>query len=95
MTQSHFQPWFAAGVEAWTLAVEASAVIALRTAKLAMGGDWSGRESRLMMTEKVSAALELQTAMLTGGLSANPASATRQALNLYTRRARANRIRLS
>ncbi|HUQ12913.1 MAG TPA: hypothetical protein VM055_01390 [Novosphingobium sp.] len=95
MLPSLSQSWLAAGIEAWTLTAEASAVIALRTVKLAMGRDWSGRETRLMVTEKLSAALELQTAMLTGTLSVDPAFATRQALNLYTRRARANRIRLS
>lgn len=95
MIKHQFQSWFAAGLEAWSLGLEASQVIALRTTKLAMGRDLSGRETRLMMTEKVSAAIELQTAMMTGAFSANPASATRQALNLYTRRARANRIRLS
>lgn len=89
-----YAPWIQASVEAWTLGMEASAVIALRTTKIAAGGIAAQREAQLMLTEKLGAALELQTALVTGRLGTSPVAATRKALRHYGRKVRANRRRL-
>ena len=87
--------WFDLGLDAWTLGVESSAVIALRATNAAMGRDLGGQEARLMIGEKMAAAIELQAAFLTGGLGGDPAAATKKLLRSYTRKVRANRRRLT
>ena len=94
MTRRKAQNWFSAGMDAWTLGFEASQVIGLRAAKIVLGGPEAERETRLMISEKVSSLFELQTAMFTGGLGATPAAATRKVLSHYQRKVRANRRRL-
>ncbi|KRA84646.1 hypothetical protein ASD76_06300 [Altererythrobacter sp. Root672] len=94
-TNDAYRRWLNLGFDAWVLGVEASTVIALRASKAAMGGDADGREARRMINEKVTAAIELQTAFLTGRLGTDPASATKRVVRKYTRKVRANRRRLS
>ena len=95
MKRSSPQAWTSLGLDAWALGLEASAVIGLRTMKLAMGGAGTGAEAQLMVSEKVKAALELQTALMTGKISADPVQAGRAIVAHYTRKTRANRRRLS
>ena len=83
--------WLRAGMDAWTLGLEASAVVALRTAKLAAGGGEAAREAELMVAEKVRAAVELQAALL----GATPLGGTQLALRHYRGKVAANRRRLS
>jgi len=87
-------PWMGIGLDAWRLGLEAQSVIALRTFKVATGGDASGAESALMVREKLASAATLQTLALTGGLGATPASAAARTLAHYRRKVRANRRRL-
>jgi hypothetical protein len=61
-------PWFCAGFYAWSLGLEASSVISLRTLKIAVGGPAAEAEARRMVSEKLEAGLTLQTLALTGGL---------------------------
>ena len=70
-------------------------MIALRTAKVLSGGDAKGDEARLMVSEKLAAAFEVQSAMLSGALGGSPAAATKKVLRTYTRKVRANRKRLA
>nr|WP_166174991.1 hypothetical protein [Altererythrobacter segetis] len=93
--KSLYGRWFDLGLDAWTLGIESSAVIALRTTNAAMGGDADGREARRMIQEKVSAAIELQSALLLGGLGTDPATAAKRVIRSYTRKVRANRRRLT
>jgi hypothetical protein len=95
MAKAGHKAWWNLGLEAWSLGVEASQVIVMRTAKVAMGGDADGRESRLMVSEKLAAVIEMQTALVTGALGANPAAATSKVIMHYRRKVRANRRRLS
>ena len=95
MGKSAFGDWFAAGMDAWSLGSEASTVIALRTARIAMGGSGALAETSLMFAEKMRAGFELQGAALTGRLGTAPAGATRKAIGLYRRKGRANRRRLA
>lgn len=90
-----YSAWIETSVEAWSLGVAASAVIAMRTAKIAAGGAAAQREAQLMVTEKIGAAIELQTALVTGGLGTDPNAATRKVLKHYGRKVRANRKRLT
>ena len=95
MTRSAYVGWATAGLDAWLLGIEAAAVIGLRTAKIAGGGDPDGRETRLMVAEKMQSAFELQVAMVTGALGATPLSGSRAVLRHYKRKVSANRRRLA
>ena len=95
MAKGLYDTWLSVGLDAWHLGVEASVVIALRTAKVGLGRDPRGHETSLMFTEKFWSAFELQSAFLTGKLGTNPASVAREVLNQYTTKVRANRRRLS
>ena len=86
--------WLTAGLEAWELGIEASAVIGMRAVKVAAGGPDVAREMQLMIAEKVNSAFELQTAFLTGGMGINPATATRRMVRHYRTKVSANRVRL-
>lgn len=88
-------PWPMIGFDAWALGLEAASVIGLRTMKIAMGGAAAEAESILMVDEKVKAAIDLQSQLLTGKLGATPATATKKALRHYARKVRANRKRLT
>ena len=75
--------------------LDAQQVVNLRLTRLA-GNDVSGREATLMVTEKIAAFGEAQTAVLlaiTAG--ASPEVAMRALFRPYQRRVRANRKRLS
>ncbi|WP_213980674.1 hypothetical protein [Sphingomonas sp. dw_22] len=87
--------WAGAGLDAWALGMEASTVIGLRLAKMAMGGPAARSEAWLMLSEKMQAATELQTALVTGQLGATPLAGTRKVLRHYRRKVKANRRRLS
>lgn len=89
-----YRQWQSLGLDAWTLGLEASSVIALRTAKVLSGGDANGDEARLMVSEKLAVALEVQSAMLSGALGGSPSAATKKVIGTYTRKVRANRKRL-
>lgn len=88
-------PWIGVGFQAWSLGLEASAVIGLRTLKIAQGGAAAQAEARRMIEEKAEAAAALQIKALTGALGATPAKASARAIAHYRRKVRANRRRLS
>jgi hypothetical protein len=87
--------WLKAGIDAWTLGAEASMVIGLRMAKVATGGSAAATEADLMVSEKVQAAWELQTQLLTAPLGMTPLGATRKTISHYRRKVGANRRRLT
>ena len=70
-------------------------MIALRTTNAWMGRDTDCREARLMVSEKIAAAIEIQSALMLGTLGRSPTVMTRKVLRTYTRKVRANRKRLS
>ena len=88
-------PWIAIGWNAWSLGLEAMAVIGLRTLKIAAGGAAGEAEAQRMVTEKVAAGLALQTMALSGDLGFTPEAAASRTLTHYRRKVRANRRRLS
>jgi hypothetical protein len=88
-------PWFGIGMSAWSLGMEASTVIGLRTLKLAAGGPAGEAEMGRMVSEKVKAGLELQMLAMTGALGLSPPAAASKVLTHYRRKVRANRRRLA
>ena len=88
-------PWLGVGISAWSLGMEASSVIGLRTMKIAAGGAAAEAEARRMVSEKVDAGFALQSLALTGGLGLTAHGAAAKILGHYRRKVRANRRRLS
>jgi hypothetical protein len=87
--------WLRIGFDAWTLGLEASTVIGLRTLKIAAGGAGAEAEARRMVSEKVDAAVGLQAKALSGELGFSGVDAATRTLAHYRRKVRANRRRLS
>ena len=83
------------GWNAWSLGVEASSVIALRTLKIAEGGPAAVYETERMVSEKIDAAAALHALAMSGGLGFTPAGAASKTLAHYRREVRANRRRLA
>lgn len=94
MAPRRVNPWFGIGLDAWSLGLEASTVIGLRTIKIAQGGAAGQAEAERMVKEKLKAATELQTRAWSGGLGATPASASARTIAHYRRKVQANRRRL-
>ncbi|WP_267350587.1 hypothetical protein [Sphingomonas sp. GM_Shp_2] len=87
--------WMKAGFDMWMLGAEASTVMALRMTRIAVGGSAGAEEAELMVTEKVRAAIELQTRLMNGGLGATALSGTQATLKYYRRKVAANNRRLT
>ena len=87
-------PWLSLTLDAWSLGMEASTVIGLRTMKLAAGGPAAEAEAVLMVSEKIEASLDLQHRAMTGGLGLTPPEAVAHTLTHFRRKVRANRRRL-
>ena len=87
--------WFGLGLEAWSLALDASAVMALRAMRIAAGGAQANRELAAMITEKVASGFALQTMMLTNRLGATPQAAAAKTLAHFRPKVHANRRRLT
>jgi hypothetical protein len=81
-------------MQTWALGIEASTVIAMRTAKLAAGGPAARKEADRMVREKINSAQILQARALSGNLGANPAAAAGNTIAHYRRKVTANRRRL-
>jgi hypothetical protein len=88
-------PWIGVGLNAWSLGIEAATVIGLRTLKIAAGGSAGEAEARLMVNEKIDAAVALQILGLTGGLGLTAHGAAAKTLSHYRRKVQANQRRLS
>ncbi len=87
--------WIRLTTDAWRLGLEASVVIAQRSARLAAGGPAAQAEALRMVSEKLDAGMALQLRAVTGGLGATPQAAAASVLTHYRRRVRANRRRLA
>lgn len=93
MAKDMLGDWWQTNLALWQLGMEASTVIALRSAKLAAGGPAATAEANRMIAEKTQAALEIQLGLMTGRFGP-PDTATRKVLKHYTTKVRANRRRL-
>ena len=91
-----FNPWFAFSLNAFQMGVEAQSVMALRLLRFASGGARSEAEATRMLAEKVTAAEEAQAVAALAAMSGKQSHVVAgKALNVYRKRVRANRRRLS
>lgn len=95
MTRPKNATWFAIGIDAWSLGAEAAWVIAMRGARLAMGGPNAGSEAQLMVAEKLAAGMDLGAKLAFGQLGASPEAIAAGTIRHYRRGVRANRNRLA
>jgi hypothetical protein len=86
--------WWALGMESWRLGMDATSVMAMRSAKIAAGGPGAAREARLMVEEKLTAAAEIQIGLMTGALGSTPQAISRNIVRTYGAKVRKNRRRL-
>jgi hypothetical protein len=77
------------------LALESQQVIALRLARLAAGGVDAPREIALMVSEKMEAAQQSGQMMLSAGMSGRNDLDAGKIVQMYRKKVRANRRRLS
>ena len=88
-------PWTRLAFDTWSLGVEASSVIALRTLKLAAGGAAAQAEAQRMVSEKVAAGMLLPMLAMTGRLGTTGPAVAAGSLKHLRRKVRANRRRLA
>ncbi len=77
------------------LALEAQQVVALRLARLALGGPDAPREAALMVTEKMQALQESGALLLNAALHGKKHMNAPEIMQLFRKKVRANRRRLS
>ncbi len=77
------------------LAMEAQQVIALRMAKLAMGGPGALSEASRMVTEKMNASASAANMMTLAMAKGTPGGGSDQVVRMLRRHVRANRKRLT
>jgi hypothetical protein len=75
--------------------LEVQSVIALRLMRLAAGGNPGRREARLMFAEKMAALTEAQIATAATILTGRSHTAAKKVVQVYKKRVRANKTRLS
>jgi hypothetical protein len=89
-------PWLTLTIQVARLSWGAQGVIALRMMKLASGGCAAQSEASGMVSEKVAARSEAQVVAATAVLGgSNAARTTRKILNVYKKKVRANKRRLT
>jgi len=93
--KSSLFPWAGMAFQGAMLAIEAQQVIALRLAKIAAGGAAGKRESELMVAEKVEAMTDAGGLMFKAALVGKHDLDADKVVQLYRRKVRANRRRLS
>jgi len=81
-------------VESFRLGLAANQVIAMRLMKMATGGVDAGRESQLMITEKMEAAAEASIVAAQSVVTGQAHRAPVRALGAYQRRVKGNLRRL-
>jgi hypothetical protein len=86
--------WLRLSFNLWQAGLEAQQVISLRLALLAAGSDSAGAETARMVSEKMSAALEVQHAVVTAAMTGSPGLIPARTVAIYRRKMRANRRRL-
>ena len=94
MAKRHGTGAMALAMNSWAAGFEAQQVIALRLAKLALGGPAASKEAHLMVDEKVRAAIKANHAATRSVLAGDAAGVPAMTLAGYRRTMRANRRRL-
>lgn len=88
-------PWARISFDLWSLGIDASAVVALRIAKMAKGGAGAEAEGRQMVLEKMDSAFALQEQAFAGALGWSVPGAATKTIAHYRTKVRANCRRLS
>jgi hypothetical protein len=88
-------PWANMAMQSTMLAIEAQQVIAMRLTKMALGGPDVQREAELMVSEKLETMAQSSQMMLMAALGGKHDMGTEKVMQLYRRKVRANRKRLS
>jgi hypothetical protein len=83
-----YDSWLRLGFDTVRLGMEAQTVVALRLAKLSLGGAAAQIEAQRMVTEKVEAAAEAAMTLAAGGTA-------ERVVRDYRRKGRANAVRRS
>lgn len=86
--------WMSLAFDGWRLGAEASAVIAMRMAKIATGDAAAIAEAQRMVSEKIEAAALLQWKAMTGGLGTTPERQAKATIGHYRKAVGKNRRRL-
>jgi hypothetical protein len=88
--------WLTVSSQAALLALEAQSVIALRLMRVAAGGASARSEMQRMVTEKVQAFGEAQTAAAVGSITGRKSpQIAKKVVRVYKKRVRGNRRRLT
>ncbi|QGM44742.1 hypothetical protein [Methylocystis heyeri] len=87
--------WAELAVASVMLSQKAGEVVALRMATIALGGRKARAESRMMLAEKMKAAMDANIAAAASVMIWQPHLAPRRALNVYRKRVHKNLARLS
>jgi hypothetical protein len=91
-----FNPWLALTFKTMQLGFDAQNVIALRMMRFAQGGPRGQDEARRMVSEKIAAGVEVQTAAIAGVMTGQKDTVVvRKVLRGLQKRVRANKRRLS
>jgi hypothetical protein len=91
-----WNPWLALSAQTALLGWEAQRVIALRLMRIAGGGARGQAEAQRMVTEKLAAAVEAQAVLAASAIEGGANHrAGKKMLDVYGKRVRANRRRLS
>ncbi len=95
-TMRSWNAWLTLSSQATLLGLEAQSVMALRFIRIAAGGPLARSETGRMITEKVQALGEAQTAAAIAAISGrNSRQVTKKVLGVYKKRVRGNRRRLA
>jgi hypothetical protein len=94
-TADPFGGWFRVGLDFWMLGLESSSVIALRTMKIAAGGTAASDEAQRMVSEKMSAGVDLCQRAAFGQLGATMPGIAAAAIADCRKVVRANQRRLT
>ena len=95
-TMRTWNAWFSLSSQAALLSLEAQSVMALRFIRFAAGGPLARSETSRMITEKVQALGEAQTAAAIAAISGrNSRHVAKKVLGVYKKRVRGNRRRLA
>ena len=94
MNLTTYRCWVTAGLDFWTLAFDAGAVMTMRATRVAGGGSGARDELRLMVSEKISAMIELYGKWMTGALGATALTGCQGVLDHYRGKVAANSHRL-
>jgi hypothetical protein len=95
-SSSLWNSWFELSAQAMMLGFEAQQVVGLRLIRLAAGGTAGQAEAQRMVTEKLAALAEVQTAAITTAIEGGSSHRLgKKVVGVYKKRVRGNKRRLT